>query len=97
MVPCVSIDYIICPHCSGEVRKGYKTCQGCHAAIGYGPPWPWTVAALIPSIWVAMTAHRFFYDSVLVSTILGGILFGGLWAVLSMVFEDHVVFKRQPS
>ncbi|ULU26458.1 hypothetical protein [Dyella terrae] len=44
-----------------------------------------------------MTAHRFFYDSMLVSTILGGILFGGLWAVLSMVFENRAVFKRRPS
>lgn len=95
-VPCVSVDYIICPHCKIEVRKGYKTCHGCNTIIRYGAPWPWIAVALLPSLWVVMTAHRFFYDSVLVSTILGGVLFGGLWAVLSMVFEDRVVFKRRP-
>jgi hypothetical protein len=90
-------DYIICPHCTLEVRRGRKACHGCLAAIGYGPPWPLTTAALLPSTWVAMTAHRFFYDSVLVSTILGGILFGGLWAVLSIVFENRAAFKRRSS
>ncbi len=93
----VSADYLICPHCTIEVRKGCKACHGCHARIGYGPPWPWLAAALAPSIWVAMTAHRFFYDSFLVSIAMGGVLFGGLWVVLDMVYEDRAVFRRQPS
>jgi hypothetical protein len=96
-VSVLSLDYIICPHCTLEVRRGHKACHGCHAAIGYGPPWPWMAIALLPSIWVAVTAHRFFYDSVLVSIVLGGILFGGLWAILSMVFEHRAVFKSRSS
>ncbi|AIF46624.1 hypothetical protein HY57_04765 [Dyella japonica A8] len=93
-VSSLSVQYIVCPHCAIELRKGIKACRGCDAAVRYGPPWPYIVAALVPSVWLAVVSHRIFYDSVIVSVLVGAIFFGGLWAMLSMAFDDRAVFKR---
>jgi hypothetical protein len=93
----LSVHYIVCPHCTIELRKGTKTCLGCDASVSYGPPWPYTLAALVPSIWLALVSHRIFYDSLLVSALVGAVFFGGLWAMLSMAFERRAVFRRRPS
>ncbi|QNJ99784.1 hypothetical protein [Dyella telluris] len=90
----MSVQFIICPHCAIELRKGIKVCRSCDATVSYGVPWPYTMTALLPSIWLAIASHHFFYDSLLVSMLIGSTLFGGLWAMLSMAFDDRVVFRR---
>jgi hypothetical protein len=40
-------------------------------------------------------SHKFFYDSMILSGLIGAIVFGGLWATLSKAFEDRVVFTRK--
>lgn len=90
----LSVQFIICPHCAIELRKGTKACRSCDATISYGTPWPYTLAALLPSIWIAIVSHHFFYDSLLVSLLIGGTVFGGVWAMLSMAFDDRAVFTR---
>lgn len=93
----VSIDYLVCPHCTCEIRKGVTTCTGCAASVSYGPPRPLLIATLLPSLWLAFASHRFFYDSVLVSLLLGGIVYGGVWAMLSMAYDDRAIFNRPAS
>lgn len=89
----VSVHYFICPRCSAELRKGVRLCHGCDATVRSGPPWPWTITALLPSAWLALASHWLFYDSYLLSVLLGCITFGGLWSLLSIAFADRCVVK----
>lgn len=93
-MPPLSIPSLACLHCGHHVREGAKVCTGCEARVVYGVPWPCTLAVFIPSAWLAVASHRFFYDSLLMPILIGGIVFGGTWAVLSMVFDDRVVFRQ---
>lgn len=91
----MSVHYFICPHCSIELRKGVSACHGCDSRVSQGPPWPWTLTALLPSAWLAVASHWLFYDSVLLSILLGCVVFGGLWSLLSFAFADRCVVRRR--
>lgn len=93
----MAVQYVVCPHCALPLRKGAATCSSCEAIVIYGPPRFLLLLVLLPSVWFAVMAHRFFYDSMLVSMLLGGVVFGGVWTMLCMAFDDRVVFKRRVS
>jgi hypothetical protein len=52
------------------------------------------LVAALPAVWATAELRRFFYDAPFLVALLGGIVFGGLLALMSKAFEGRVAFKR---
>lgn len=91
----MALCYIVCPHCASEAPRGVRACSGCDAVVRYGTPPALKLVAALPAIGVMLLIRRFFYDAPELVAVLGGVVFGGLWAMMSKVFEGRVVFKRK--